>query len=196
VGSEHSPWENLAVPRHAAVKTVTVNRAPVLTLWGAVVAERLGHDPAAALSLGKAVAVLNARSKGQRLGIFSPPEPTAAMDPQKARKRRGDYPVEICGRPVPVRDTPAGVRAVVGGKEVTPESARRYLEHGFGDQLKDVRAALEQLAAAYSPEELERAAYHLYERFRPVVPAGTRGWGAAGTLDLTLIRDLARHRRE
>jgi hypothetical protein len=58
--------------------------------------------------------------------------------------------------------------------------------------LKDMRAALEQLAAAHSPEELERAAYDLYERFRPVVPAGSRGWGAAGALDLSLVRDLAK----
>jgi hypothetical protein len=27
-----------------ATTTVTINRAPVLTLWGAVVAERLGFD--------------------------------------------------------------------------------------------------------------------------------------------------------
>ena len=40
---------------------VLINRAPVLTLWAAVVAERLGYDYAAALSLGKALAGLNAR---------------------------------------------------------------------------------------------------------------------------------------
>ncbi len=32
--------------------TVTINRAPVLTLWAAVVAEQLGFDSDAALSLG------------------------------------------------------------------------------------------------------------------------------------------------
>ena len=30
---------------------ILVNRAPVLTLWAAVVAERMGFDPAEALSL-------------------------------------------------------------------------------------------------------------------------------------------------
>ena len=39
---------------------VLINRAPVLTLWAAVVAERLGFNPDEALSLGKAVAGLNA----------------------------------------------------------------------------------------------------------------------------------------
>jgi hypothetical protein len=38
----------------------------------AVVAERLGFKHDEALSLGKALAGLNARSKGQRLGIFHP----------------------------------------------------------------------------------------------------------------------------
>lgn len=48
--------------------TIMVNRAPVLTLWAAVVAERLGFERDEALTLGKAVAGLTAQSKGQRLG--------------------------------------------------------------------------------------------------------------------------------
>lgn len=36
--------------------TFTINRAPVLTLWAAVVSERLGFNEAEALTLGKAVA--------------------------------------------------------------------------------------------------------------------------------------------
>lgn len=51
---------------------VEVNRAPVLTLWAAVVAKHLGYDEDAALMLGRAVAGLNAQAKGRRLGIFKP----------------------------------------------------------------------------------------------------------------------------
>jgi hypothetical protein len=43
---------------------VMVNRAPVLTLWAAVVAEVLGFEHGEALTLGRAVAGLNAYSKG------------------------------------------------------------------------------------------------------------------------------------
>jgi hypothetical protein len=57
-----------------ATHTVNINRAPVLTLWAAVVAERLGYDHEAALTLGKAVAGLNAQSKGRRLGMFEEPK--------------------------------------------------------------------------------------------------------------------------
>jgi hypothetical protein len=45
-----------------------VKRAPVLTLWAAVVAEVLGLEHDEALTLGRAVAGLNAYSKGVSLG--------------------------------------------------------------------------------------------------------------------------------
>jgi hypothetical protein len=41
-------------------RKILINRAPVLTLWATTVAERLGFDQDEALSLGKAVAGLNA----------------------------------------------------------------------------------------------------------------------------------------
>ena len=47
---------------------VMVNRAPVLTLWAAVVAEVLGLEHDEALTLGRAIAELNAYSKGVSLG--------------------------------------------------------------------------------------------------------------------------------
>jgi hypothetical protein len=49
-------------------RSVMVNRAPVLTLWAAVVAEVLGFEHDEALTLGRAVAGLNAYSKGVSLG--------------------------------------------------------------------------------------------------------------------------------
>jgi hypothetical protein len=48
---------------------VMVNRAPVLTLWASVVAEVLGFEHDEALTLGRAVAGLNAYSKGVSLGL-------------------------------------------------------------------------------------------------------------------------------
>jgi hypothetical protein len=54
-----------------AHRTISINRAPVLTLWAAVVAQRLGFDEDEALTMGKAVAGLNAQTKGRSLGIFT-----------------------------------------------------------------------------------------------------------------------------
>src|SRR5271157_1949531 len=48
--------------------SILVNRAPVLTLWAAVVAERLGHPADTALTLGRAVAGSAARVKARHIG--------------------------------------------------------------------------------------------------------------------------------
>ncbi len=64
---------------------VLINRAPVLTLWAAVVAERLGFSPDEALSLGKAVAGLNAQAKGRALGIFEAKRETVGEAKQRKR---------------------------------------------------------------------------------------------------------------
>src|ERR1700758_1155472 len=95
-------------------KPISINRAPVLTLGAAVVAQRLGFNEDEALTLGKAVAGLNAYSKGRRLGIFKPHE----EKPKKAReKEQGEqFWIEVCGRPVPATNTDVGIRAVRGSK--------------------------------------------------------------------------------
>ncbi len=177
------------LPPVSPAKTLRVNRAPVLTLWAAVVAERLGYDPDEALTLGKGLAGLNAQSKGRRLGIFheAPPEKGA-----RTRKAKAAVGVPLLGREVPAVKTPEGLRAAVRGAVVSPESVRRYLESKFGESLEDVREAMESLAKAFDRRTLEREAFSLYERFRPQIPEGTRGWGAAGVLDPARIRALAR----
>ena len=60
--------------------SVTINRAPVLTLWAAVVAERLGLDRDEALTVGRALSGLTAHTKGVRLGIFEPSPEHVAKD--------------------------------------------------------------------------------------------------------------------
>jgi hypothetical protein len=175
--------------------TIKINRAPVLTLWGVIVAERLGYNHDEALTLGKAVAGLTAQSKGQRLGIYTPAE--AELDAKstrntKERKAGETLFVEMVGRRVPAVQTEKGLRATASGEEIKPESVERYLEKKFGEGLADVRAALEALANTYSPQELERRAFALYKKFRPGVPEGVQGWGAAGELNLERIRQLAK----
>jgi len=174
-------------------KTISINRAPVLTLWASVVAERLGFDEEASLTLGRAVAAMNAQSKGRRLGIFKPKEKEEA---EKSRPKASaeESPVEICGRTVLTRHTVRGLRAVLGGKLIRPDAVRKYLERAFGAGLDPVRSALRKLAGSYDSDELDRQAYTLYEQFRPAIPAGTRGWGAKGKLDLDIVRRLARRR--
>ena len=91
-------------------RTISINRAPVLTLWAAVVAERLGFDEDEGLSLGKALAGLTAQTKGRRLGIYKPHEEGAK---EAREKERGEeFWIELCGRPLPAKNTEDGIRAV------------------------------------------------------------------------------------
>jgi hypothetical protein len=175
-----------------ANKKIKINRAPVLTLWAAVVAERLGYNKNEALTLAKAVAGLNAQSKGRRLGIYE-----EKTEEERGKEERKQKPVklefiELLGRGVPAVKTAKGWRATIKGDEINPESVRTYLEQKFGDDLDEARATMEKLAKSYTPKQLEGEAYSLYEKFRPKILEGTKGWGAKGELDLEFIRSLAK----
>jgi hypothetical protein len=175
-------------------RKIKINRAPVMTLWAAVVAERLGYDEDASLSLGKAVAGLNAQSKGRSLGIYAAKE-GSGKEAERGQAKSEASLVTLLGRPVPTVRGKHGLRASIKGEEVESAPVRKYLESKFGEDLADVRAAMQALAQAYGPEALNERAFALYERFRPAVPKGKQGWGAAGELDLGLLRELARKKQ-
>jgi hypothetical protein len=170
-------------------RNILINRAPVLTLWATTVAERFGFDQDEALTLGKAVAGLTAQSKGRRLGIYKPVPQEVKQ--ARARKRGEEFLIEICGRQVPAINTTDGVRAVIKNKPIEAKSVERYLESKFGKSLGIVRAAMRDLAKAFRPEQLSKNAFTLYEKFRPAIPEGVRGWGAKGKLEIDRIRSLA-----
>ncbi len=138
---------------------------------------------------------MNAQSKGRRLGIFAAAAPDAVERPRRVRAA-ADNVVELTGRSIPVRRVAGGVRAVLGGQTVAA-GVTGYLERSFGEALPRVEAEMRSLAAAYAPNALAAAAWSLYERLRPEIPPGQRGWGARGELDLHVIRALrparARH---
>lgn len=172
--------------------TVEINRAPVLTLWAAVVAERLGHSRETALSLGKVVSGLNAQKKGRSLGIYRGGADLGAGGEPKTTGLGEDRFIELLGRPVPVKQTDDGLRGVVKDQPVEPAKVDTYLQSKFGEALEEVVGALRELAESYEPKQLERVAYELYEVFRPEIPKGRKGWGIKGTLDLGRIRAMAR----
>lgn len=184
-----APWRresrNLAQER-----TIRINRAPVLTLWAAVVAERLGFDPDAALTLGRAVAGLNAYSKGVSLGLFEPSSKAVDERLQKAKVGTTLH-VDLLRRAVPVVKTAAGLRAVSNDRPISSASVERYLKSKFGENLGSARRAMAKLVNSLPPAEIAACAYQLYEEFRPAIPAGVKGWGAAGELNLDHIEALS-----
>ena len=86
--------------------------------------------------------------------------------------------IEICGRPVPAKNTTQGVRAVHGTDVIEPQTVERYLQQKFGENLGPARLAMQGLAKSYDRHTLADVAYSLYERFRPKIPEGKKGWGA------------------
>ncbi len=171
---------------------VRVNRAPVLTLWAAVVAERLGHPPETALSLAGAVAGTAAHAKARRLGTAEERGRGGDAAPTTASAAPRDT-AWLLGREVPLaHDADGVVLADAGGGKPAPAApVAAYVAKAFGDRLAEVRSAMEELAGRFEPGELNRVGFRLYERFRPEVPAGARGWGAKGELDLEKIRVAA-----
>jgi hypothetical protein len=166
---------------------VIVNRAPVLTLWATVVAERLGHPPDTALTLGRSVAGSAARVKARNIGRE---ERKADRDADMARLReeRVTAPVLLLGKTIRLLPNDDGeLRAADGDQPADPAGVERYLAKAFGDHLADVRTAMEALASRYDPVELNRIGFQLYEQFRPEIPPGNEGWGAKAVLDVGKI---------
>lgn len=139
----------------------------------------------------------SARAKARRLGIVEETE-EAAERREKARELRGQrQTVRLLGRQIPVLPAPDGtLRAEDDGRPSSAKSVAGYVARAFGDRLAEARAAMEALAASLPPEELNRVAFRLYERFRPEVPEGVKGWGAKGELRLERIREAGGSRPE
>jgi len=160
-----------------------VNRA-------AVVAEVLGFEHIEALTLGRALAGLNAYLKEFSFGLFQP-TPTEAKEQRRKMRKEESVTIDLLHRAVPAKYTDEGLRALSGDSPICPESVQKYLEGKFADALEDVSRAVLDLAKSLPPSQLAEKTYTLYEKFRPEIPPGKKGWGASGKLDLGLIRKMA-----
>jgi hypothetical protein len=173
---------------------IQINRAPVLTLWAAIVAERLGYQPEEALTLAKAITGRTAQAKGRRLGIYEEKQEEKQDEKQPEKERRRNegetFNIVLLGISVTAVTTKDGFRALEDGRAASPGAVERYLQSKFGPALDDARQAMRDLAGTYSPEELNRSGFRLYEKFRPDIPEGQKGWGARGMLDLSVLGSL------
>jgi len=173
--------------------SISINRAPVLTLWVAVVAKREGFSFQEGLTYGKSISGMLAQSKGRSLGIYEAHEKTEAE--KEARKRRdeemGVDRIDTFGMHVPVVSVGGGKHhAVSKGKPIDPGSVYSYLLKSFkGEEstLNTANEAMQALAGSIPKNQVGKKGYDLYEQFRPE----WKGWGAKGHLDLNAIRNLA-----
>jgi hypothetical protein len=159
-----------------------------------VVARRLGFRHDEALTLGRAIAGLNTRSKRPTLKIVAP-------SPKTIRRRRREMKagkrvqLDLMQRAVPVVRTREGLRAIANDRPIAPAMVEQYLEIKFGDALKLVRSAMKRLARSMSAPEIAAQADELYAKFRPRIDDGEPGWVAEGKLDVGRIERLEKRKR-
>ncbi len=123
---------------------IRVNRAPVLTLWAAVVAERLGHPHDTALTLGRAVAGSSARAKARSLGLVEEHLEAAARQAGAAELKPKAQTVRLLGRDIPVLYADDGtVRAADNDKPASAKGVQGSIARAF-----DNRLAVDALAAS------------------------------------------------
>src|SRR6195952_4184482 len=102
---------------------IVVNRAPVLTLWASIVAERLGHPADTALTLGRAVAGSAARVKARNIGREEPKADRDADTP-RLREEHVTAPVLLLGKTIRLLPNADGeLRAADGDQPADPVGA-------------------------------------------------------------------------
>ncbi|GAA5860459.1 hypothetical protein JCM3774_000429 [Rhodotorula dairenensis] len=176
-------FDEIEAEEALAHKSCLVNRAPVMTAWACVVAERLGFKRQEALSIAHVFTDMNAASKGVSLGIYGPEANKIEVGPSQPF-------VDILGRKVPVLSTQNGEwRAISKGHVADPSKAFAYMRGAFRQQLGAVIGSMRLLAASFPQHELNAKGYGLYLHFRPDVD----GWGKKAELKMSTILDLRRH---
>ena len=151
---------------------VIVNRAPVLSLWVATVAQALGYNHRESYSYAKKITGFLAKSKGKSLGIKTSHEhhhgygssDDSNDDGTPKKKRRkvtqddddddDDHPYVQVFQSIKVWykvDPNTGDRIAIesDGSMVNPTSSENYVKNAFGDKLPAVQQAMTELVQQY-----------------------------------------------
>jgi hypothetical protein len=88
----------------------------------------LGHDEP--LTLGRAVAGLNAYSKGVSLGLFHP-TPKEVKEQRRKMRKEEMVTIELLPLAVPAKYNDEGLRALSGESFIHPENVQKYLGKKF-----------------------------------------------------------------
>ncbi len=94
-------------------------------------------------------------AKARRLGIAE--EKDHAKDRAEAAPRPAERTARLLGKTIRLTHDEDGVVLADGGGKPAPAApVRAYVAKAFGGRLAEVRRAMEDLAARYEPEELNR----------------------------------------
>ncbi|KAK7709849.1 hypothetical protein SLS64_006091 [Diaporthe eres] len=175
-------------------KPITINRAPVLELWGASVAQFLHPDFSwdLCLSIGSSISTITAISKGRSIGTIAPPDESKDAASKNQNKKKGDdlTTVKVMGFPMTIKDD----SVIVKGKPKTTREVSLVRKYGSDESYGKAKDAMTEALQDWKgkEDELDAKAFHMYEQFRPDVAKGQKGWGRKGELHLSKLRDTIR----
>ena len=191
-GQKASKQAQLSDDASELEKPIMINRSPVLQLWASVVAAFLHPDENwdTCLSIGSSISTLCAISKGKAIGQIEPKD-RSAEDENKLQKRKQKAKnemreVEVMGFPLHIKN---GV-VVLDGKEKPTKEELLQGKYGGEETYTKVKQVMQDALQSWSDDkdELDKKAFHMYEKFRPNVAAGQSGWGRKGELNLHEIK--------
>ncbi|KAF9652180.1 hypothetical protein BDM02DRAFT_3063063, partial [Thelephora ganbajun] len=173
------------------IKSTVINRAPVMTAWATIVAERLGFGREEALSIASVYTETNATSKGISIGVHSSEKNEIS---QKSMDETQPY-VDLMGRRITLYRFQLSYdqsqwRALSSGKAVPPLDAYKYITTSLKQTTPYILGAMRLLAESYEPGELNRKGFSLYCDFRPEIEPGKSGWGKRGKVPCEVILRL------
>ncbi|EIW82120.1 hypothetical protein CONPUDRAFT_102921 [Coniophora puteana RWD-64-598 SS2] len=167
-----------------ASKATVINRAPLMTAWAMVVAERLGFQREEALSIASAYTEMNAISKGVSIGVFK-----TSKKEEMERYEGGAQPyIDLMGRRPLYQTRSEQWRALINASPALPSEAFSYISRSFRQTTSHMVGALRLLAESYPPKILNERGFALYADFRPTA----EGWGARGEVKCEKILSLRR----
>ena len=195
-----------ALPDDLDLSVVMINRAPVLTLWAAVLAH-LGPAKLpwlSALTVGKAIAAMIAQTRGRALGVLEPSQQGHKRQKTEQEKEHEADDVQVLGIKVHMADVDGHTYATISNKPVSASQCDRYIHQHFGANRPRVIAAMKYLThcllakgADGEADVMGRYSFTLYEQFRPNVADGQApGWGQKGELDLKKIVEIGKNELE
>ncbi|KAF9055396.1 hypothetical protein BDZ89DRAFT_1055989 [Hymenopellis radicata] len=163
-------------------RSAIINRAPIMTAWSMIVAERQGFKREEALSIASAYTEMNALAKGVSLGIYKDGKQKGIE-----ANRGGTQPyVELMGRRALYQVQSNQWRALVNGTPAQPSVAFSYISRSLRQTTPYIIGAMRLLAESFAPAELNQKGWELYAEFRPVVS----GWGERAEVKCDSILDL------
>jgi ABC-type glutathione transport system ATPase component len=173
---------------------IIINRAPVLQLWSACVTHQIYPELSweSCLSTGSAISTICAVAKGRSIGTVPEKDKSneKAEKHEQARKKRKDLKhIEVMNFKLKLKD---GL-ALVGSEGDGKPGAEEALKKRFGAEQYDMaREAFEKALMSWQGEEIElnKQAFGFYEKFRPDIQGGQKGWGRRGEVDLEEIKGL------